>query len=105
MVEEPGEIDSRENPVVDGVLGQVSPWHSRGGEFMDKESLELALEEMDKNEIEEQALIRGGGDGGDGGREVRVDVGTEFWDEEEGVDEEGAEVFNYEDGAPANLGP
>lgn len=33
-----------------------------------------------------------------------VDVGAEFGNEEKGMDEEGAEVFNYEDGTPANLG-
>lgn len=104
MVEEPGEVQSREDPVVSGILGEVPPWHSRGGEFVDKESLELAFEEMHEDEVEKELLVESGGDGGGGGLDVRVDVGAEFRDEEEGVDEERSEVFNYKDGAPANLG-
>ena len=104
MVEEPGEVDSREDPVVGGVLGEVSPWHSRGREFVDEKGLELAFKEVHEDEVEEELLVGGRRDGGDGALEVRVNVGAEFRDEEEGVDEEGAEVFNYENGAPANLG-
>lgn len=67
MVEEPGEVDSREDPVVCRVFGEVSPWHSRRGKSVDEKGLELAFEEVHEDEIEEESLFGSGGDGGDGG--------------------------------------
>ena len=63
---------------------------------MDEERFELALEEVEDGEDEGERLKRGGGSVG------RVDCWAQEVDE--GVDEEGAEVLDYENGAPGDLG-
>lgn len=77
---------------------------------MDEDCFEFALEEVQGYHPEGEGLEgRGSGEGGVGGEfadgegvRVAVDVGSqvvEGW-----VDEEGAEVFDYEDCAPGDLG-
>lgn len=66
---------------------------------MDKEGFQLTLEEVQDDHGEGEGL-QGGGPGIEG-REG-VDVGTQVVDQR--VDEERAEVFDDEDGAPGDLG-
>lgn len=97
-VDVPGEEDSGEEPVVCRVLEDVEDGHGRRGEAVEEDAFELALEEVEGGENHEEGLS--GGSLGDGG-EVGVEVGA--GEVEEGVDDERAEVFDNEDGAPANL--
>lgn len=79
-----------------GVLEDVEGGHGGVGEAVHEQGLELAFEVVDHDQ--------GAGEGLQGGRLGRcrlVDVGSQVVDE--GVDEEGAGVFDEEDGAPIDL--
>lgn len=94
------------DPVKGRVADDVAGGHGVGRELVDEEGLVLALEEVDVEEGEEEPLNLCDGRGGLGdvlelAGEDGVEVGTDEGDE--GVEEDGAEVFDYEDGAPGYL--
>eukprot|EP01084_Bolivina_argentea_P116501 206986_1 len=88
-----------EAPVVHGVLEEVAQGHRGAAELVDEEGLELALDEMGKEEANVQLLdgVEGGGVGAgavDEGRAQGV----------QGHDGDGAGVLDDEEGAVADLG-
>lgn len=115
MVQEVAQVDAGKNPVVGGVLDEVTERHGGGGEAVDEDGLVLALDEVEDDEGAEDELglgrrgegaarVNGGGAGdvgdgvvGGGGVEEVAEV------EEGGVDEDRAEVLDDEGSAPADL--
>lgn len=98
-VEGVGGEDAPEGPVEERVADDVPGGHGRGGELVHEDGLELALGEVRDDHGEGEALglrerARGHG-------RPRVDVGAER--ENQGVDEEGAEVLDDEDRPPRDL--
>lgn len=79
-----------------GILENVESRHRGVAEAVDEQRFELALEEVEGEEDAGEGLQVGGL-----GRRVGVDVGA--GEVEERVDEEGAEVFDDEDGSPGDL--
>ena len=53
VVYEPGHQRAGENPVVEGVFGEVEEGHSGTGEFVDEGSFELAFQEVEEGEGED----------------------------------------------------
>lgn len=82
---------------MEGVLEDVECGHGRVAEAVHEDGLELALEEVQGDQDAGDDLQLGGWAGG-----IAVDVRAQDV-EEERVDEEWAEVFNDEDGAPGDL--
>lgn len=85
-----------------GVAEDVEEGHGLRGEAVDEECFDLALDEVEDGHVGDEGLEGGDGGGGDGAGVVGVEVGTEEV-ENDGVDEERAEVFDYEDGTPGDL--
>ena len=78
-----------------GVLEDVKDGHGGGAEAVDEEGFELALGEVDHDEDQRERLEVGCATAcGAGVGEVEV---------EEGMDQEGAEIFDEEDCAPLYL--
>jgi hypothetical protein len=94
------DVEAAEDPVVSGVLEDVEEGHGCIGEAVDEEGFEFALGEVQDDEDHGEEL--GGGGRGDVDAVVVVEVWADQVDE--GVDEEGAEVLDEEDGAPGYLG-
>ena len=94
-----GAEETRKDPVEGAVFEDVAGRHGAGGELMHEEGFELALDEVRDEHGEGEPLGVGEGRGrGD----AFVEVGT---GEDDGyVEEDGAEVFEEEDGLPGDLG-
>lgn len=92
-----GAKQTRHQPVEGAVLEEVAGGHRVGRELVHEERLKLALEEVDHEQSKRQVLRLGkrlvttGEDKGSGG-----DNGE--------VDKDRAEVFDYEDASPGDLG-
>lgn len=94
VVDGPGAEGAGDGPVEEAVLEDVAGRHGVCGELVDKERLELALGKVGDDHAEAEPLrwrhgrvleqVRPGGDGG-------------------AVDEDGAQVFDDEDGSPCDL--
>ena len=99
-----GYVGPGEEPVVRRVLENVGEGHRGGGEAMNEERLELTLEEVEGYHGQRESLRCSRGREGRiaRGRMGVVKVGAEEVDE--WVEEEGPEVFDYEDCAPGDLG-
>lgn len=95
-VDKIGGEDAGEEPVVSGVFENVECWHSAIAEAVDEEGLELALDEVQRNQQARERLQGGGFGGG---------VGVDVWSEEveERVDQKRPNVLDHEDGAPRDL--
>lgn len=94
--------EARERPVVPAVFEDVERGHGSEGEAVHDECFELALHEMDEHHDQTQGLEIGwwwhSGEGvGRQGVYLRAEKVDEW------VDEDGAEVFDDEDGAPGDL--
>lgn len=84
-------------PVEEAVLEDIRGGHGIRRELVHEERFELALDEVQDHHGEGQPL------GSRHGRvAIFVQVGTQSDDQD--VEEDGAEVFNEEDGPPGNLG-
>ncbi len=81
---------------MDGVLEDVARRHCDIAETVDEEGFEFAFDEVEGDGYAGEGLEGRGRGGGSA-----VDVGAE--EVEEGVDEEGTEVFDDEDGSPCDL--
>jgi hypothetical protein len=98
VIEEVGDHQTPEYPVVEGVLEDVAYGHRVQGEEVDVDRLQLPFEVVEEDAGEGDFLCVGvGGDA----RKVGVAEGGE--EEEEGVDEDGPEVFGEEDRPPRYL--
>jgi hypothetical protein len=96
-VDLPGAQESGQGPVVGRVLEDVAGGHGGGGELVDEEGLDLALEEVAGEEGEAEPLGLG-----HGLVAVGVEEGAQGEDGE--VQDDGAGVLDDEDGAPGDLG-
>lgn len=95
-----GNVEAGEGPVVGTVLENVAGGHGSIAEAVHKDSLILALQEVDGEKgADEELHVRRSRNS----VIVEVQEGTER-EEEESWDEEGTEVFNDEDGTPCDLG-
>ena len=102
-ISEVGHVDARQSPVIDAILEEVEQRHRRGGEPMDEESLEFAFEEMEHHEREGQELGGGGGCRRDISG-LAADVGVRSKEKvDDGMDDQGTEIFHREYGAPSDL--
>lgn len=97
-VDEVGAQQTRDGPVEEAVLEDVEEGHGVGGELVDEEGLDLALEEVQLDHAEGEPLGRRQVVGR-GAALVEVGAGGD----DGGVDEHGAEVLDDEDGPPADL--
>lgn len=100
-----GAHEAGKEPVEGRVAEDVGGGHGVGRELVDEEGLVLALEEMEVEEGKEEPLDLGHGRLGlvlVGPRAEAVNVWAKQGDED--VEENGAEVFDHEDGAPGDLG-
>lgn len=95
-VDEVGDFEAGEEPVVSAVFEDVGSGHGSAAEAVDEEGLQLSFEEVEGNHDHGEGLqlrwLRRG---------IFVDVGT--GEVAEGVDEEGPQVFDDEDSSPGNL--
>lgn len=99
LVDEVGAQQTGAGPVEVAVAEDVDPGHRGGGELVDEKGLEFALEEVQLEHGEDDPLGLGELEGLRG---TGVDVGSEGTGEE-GVDEDGTEVFDEEHIAPCDL--
>lgn len=88
-----------QGPVEDAVLEDVEDGHRVGRELVNKQRLELALDEVGNDHAEAEPLGEGHGLGR--GASISVDVRPSGDDED--VDQDRAQVLDEEDGAPGNL--
>lgn len=94
VVDGPGAQGAGKGPVEEAVLEDVARGHGVCGELVDEERLNLALDKVRHDHAEAEPLRGGHGrvleevrPGGDG----------------EAVEEDGAEIFDDEDGSPGDL--
>ena len=92
-------------PVEGRIAEDVAGGHGVGRELVDEDGLVLALEEVNLEQREEDPLHLGDGGSdlvlvveGSDAVDVRADEG------DEGMEEDGAEVLDHEDGSPCDLG-
>lgn len=95
VVEAVGAEAARDDPVEEAVLEDVLDGHGVCRELVDEEGLVLALEEVKYDHVEREPLGRRHGTG------VAVQVGA--GENGSGVDEDGANVLDDEDGPPIHL--
>lgn len=96
VVDGVGAGETRDGPVEEAVFEDVLPGHGVGGELVDEESLVLALDEVQHDHGETDPLSLG---------HVGVSIGVQIGAgcDEEGMENEGTEVLDDEDGSPSNL--
>lgn len=95
-VDEVGAHETRDSPVEEAVLEDVPEGHGVGGELVDKERLDLALDKVQDDQGKGQPL-----GGGHGLVSILVEIGTGGDDGD--VEKDGSEVLDNEDGLPSNL--
>jgi hypothetical protein len=99
-----GDVETGQHPVVGAVLDDVAGGHGGAAEAVHEDCLVLALQEVQGQQAADEELYVGeGGESGERLVEGEVQQRSEG-EEEEGWDQEGAEVFDDEDGAPGDLG-
>lgn len=94
-VDEEGEVEAGNEPVIAGVLEQVEQRHGGGGELVDVDGLDFSLEEMQHAQSEHQLL----------GKRVLKALSVEelLAKENDGVGQKGTQVLENEDGSPGDL--
>jgi hypothetical protein len=102
-VKVPGHERASKDPVMGRVAKDVGERHGLGGEAVDEDGFELALNKVEDRHEEDDVLDWRDGGGADFALEVGIEVGTEKV-ENDGVNEERAQIFDDEDGAPGDLG-
>jgi hypothetical protein len=96
VVDRVGTGDTRDGPVEEAVLEYVLPGHCVGGKLVDEESLVLALDEVQHDHGESDPL-------GLGHVAVSIAVQNGAGCNEKGMEEEGTQVLDDEDGSPRDL--
>lgn len=100
-VREQRDVEPREHPVVERVLEDVAHRHRRLAEAVHVQRLQLALHEVHHDQAEGEARGDRGAREGRGRVRVLEDEAPE--EPDQGVDQERAEILDYEDGAPVDL--